>query len=183
MKSQSVALRQFIGNRSLKIVTLFAVFFGLALFCTGCHNGSDEPLTQLQIREIQSRTFAARDAKAVIKEMINVLQDDAFIVKHANLELGLLSAEKDIDVENGWSRFFSVMASGKEGTWKKNYLVEISANVTQFGDETRVRVNFQQKLFDNFGRVMKVHPIYDMEYYQEFFSKVSKGLFIQEEKI
>ncbi|MBS0650378.1 MAG: hypothetical protein JSR93_04380 [Verrucomicrobia bacterium] len=183
MKSQSVALRQFIGKRNLKIAALFAIFFSLALFCTGCHNGSDEPLTQLQIREIQSRTFAARDAKVVIKEMINVLQDDAFIVKHANLELGLLSAEKDIDVENGWSRFFSVMASSRDARWKKNCLVEISANVTQFGDETRVRVNFQQKLFDNFGRVMKVHPIYDVEYYQEFFSKVSKGLFIQEEKI
>lgn len=183
MKTQSVGLRQYIGNRKLNIAALFTVFVGLALFCTGCHRGSDEPLTQLQIREIQSRTFAARDAKAVIKEMINVLQDDAFIVKHANLELGLLSAEKDIDVENGWSRFFSVMASSRDASWKKNCLVEVSANVTQFGDETRVRVNFQRKLFDNFGRIMKVHPIYDMQYYQEFFSKVSKGLFIQEEKI
>ncbi len=161
-----------------------AALIGMTLFGTGCMGRNQEaPMTQLQIREIQTRSFESKDAKSVLKEMINVLQDEAFIVKQANLDLGLLSGEKDIDVENGWHSFFSVLANGKNASWTKNALIEVSANVTQFGKDTKVRVNFQRKLFDNFGRVVKVIQIYDQEYYQEFFFKVDKGLFIQEEKI
>jgi hypothetical protein len=155
----------------------------LSVLGTGCMHHQEQPLTQLQIREIQTRTFEQRDAKEVLKEMINVLQDDAFIIKHANLDLGLLSGEKDIDIENSWNRFFSVMHNHQQASWNKNEMIEISANVTAFGKDTKVRVNFQRKIFDNFGRVVKVVQIYDSHYYQEFFSKVHKGLFIQEEKI
>ena len=160
------------------------LFLCLTVVGTGCmHTVHDQPMTQLEIREIQTRTFENKDSKAVLKEMINVLQDDAFIVKHANLELGLLSGEKDIDVENRWHVFFNMMSNGQQASWNKNVLVEVSANVTQFGDNTKVRVNFQRKIFDNFGRVVRVVQIYDQEYYQDFFSKVHKGLFIQGENI
>lgn len=160
------------------------VFTSLALITAGCISHVQEPpMTQLQIREIQTRSFENKDAKAVLKEMINVLQDDAFIVKHANLELGLLSGEKDIDIEDRWNRFFSVMHNGHQASWNKNAVIEVSANITQFGESTKVRVNFQRKIFDNFGRVVKVIQIYDENYYQAFFTKVHKGLFIQEEKI
>jgi hypothetical protein len=160
------------------ILTLFT------LLAAGCVSQSiDQPMTQLQIREIQTRSFEKKDAKAVLKEMINVLQDDAFLVKHANLDLGLLAGEKDIDIEDGWDRFFNVMANGQRASWNKNALIEISANVTQFGENTKVRVNFQRKIFDNYGRVVKVIQIYDENYYQDFFTKVHKGLFFQEEKI
>ncbi len=169
------------GNSNCK---WFAIFSFLFLLGTGCVTQTqDQPLTQLQIREIQTRTFESKDAKAVLKEMINVLQDDAFIVKHANLELGLLAGEKDVDIEDPWHRFFSVMHHGQQGSWNKNAMIEVSANITQFGHDTRVRANFQRKIFDNFGRVVRVVQIYDPSYYQEFFTKVYKGLFIQEEEI
>ncbi len=160
------------------------MLLAITVLGAGCSTSSSEqPMTQLQIREIQTRNFEKKDAKAVLKELLNVLQDDAFIVKHANLDLGLLSGEKDIDIENKWDRFFSVISKGQQGTWAKNSIIEVSANVTQFGSDTKVRVNFQRKIFDNFGRVIKVIQIYDPNYYQEFFSKVHKGLFIQEEQI
>src|SRR5271170_790306 len=112
--------------------TLGALLLAITVLGAGCStSSSDQPLTQLQIREIQTRSFEKKEAKAVLKEMFNVLQDDAFIVKHANLELGLLSGEKDIDVENKWDRFFSVMSRGQQGVWAKNSVIEISANVTQ----------------------------------------------------
>ncbi len=158
--------------------------FLLTIICAGCsHRSAGDEMTQLQIREIQTRTFATVDAKAVLKEMINVLQDDAFIVKNANVELGLLNGEKDIDLESGWERTLSILASGQHASWKKNAVTEISANVTQFGEDTRVRVNFQKKLFNNRGGVIEVEPIYDLEYYQQFFDKVHKGLFVQQEKL
>jgi hypothetical protein len=154
------------------------------LVMTGCtHRVAEAPMTQLQVREIQTRSFENKDAKSVLKEMLNVLQDDAFIVKHDNLELGLLAGEKDIDIENGWDRFFSRMQSNQQVGHPKNVVIEVSANVSQFGNDTKVRVNFQRKTLDNFGRVMRVTQVYDSSYYQEFFSKVHKGLFFQDEQI
>jgi hypothetical protein len=155
-----------------------------ALLTTGCtHHSQASEMTQLQIREIQTRTFLAKDAKSVLKEMFNVLQDDAYIVKNANVELGFLTGEKDIDLEEGWVRALSIFAHGNNATWKKNAIIEISANVTQFGSDTRVRINIQKKLFDNFGRVLQVRQIYDASEYQAFFDKVQKGLFIEEQQL
>jgi len=74
--------------------------------------------------------------------------------------------EKDIDVESKWAKLFM-------SSWEKNILIELSANVSQVGEQTRVRVNLQRKLYDNRGHVVKVHPIYDSEYYQAFFDKIS----------
>jgi hypothetical protein len=48
---------------------------------------SDPEQTQLQIREIQTRTYDTHDTKAVLKTMLNVLQDDGFIVTEANTDL------------------------------------------------------------------------------------------------
>lgn len=150
------------------------------LFCSGCHS-RDSELTQMQMREIQTQTFAACNAKIVLKEMINVLQDNAFIVKNANAELGFLSGEKDVNVENGWLKALVIVTGGR--SWKKNAVIEISANVTQFGKDARVRINVQRKQYDNFGRVMRVKQILDPNYYQQFFEKVHKALFIHQEQI
>jgi len=138
------------------------------------------PKSQLQIRELQTRMYDTPDTKMVLKTMLSVLQDDGFIVKEANVELGLLSATKDVSVESKgaafWGSFFDV-------AWEKNAIVEATANVSEFGKQTRVRVNFQQKVHDSAGRVAKVSQIYDPLFYQEFFTKVDKGLFIQKETI
>ena len=156
----------------------------LALLTTSCsYHSTDTQMTQLQMREIQTRSFLSIDSKRVLKEMVNVLQDEAYIVKNANAELGFLTGEKDIDVENGWSRTMAILGGDPNSSWKKNEVIEISANVTQFGKDTRVRVNFQKKLFDNFGRVIKVRQIYDQKQYQDFFDKVHKGLFIEQEQL
>ena len=164
--------------------TLIVAIAVLTLLITGCaHRSPGSEMTQLQIREIQTRTFSSQEAKEVLKEMMNVLQDDQFIIKNANAELGLITGEKDVDVSNGWERFFSVLASGQDALWKNNSVIEVSANVSQFGEDAKVRVNFQRKVFDNRGGVMKTAPIYDQIYYQEFFEKVHKGLFIQAEAI
>lgn len=186
-RSQAGPKGRFLASKSFAIASLikWIIIAGLiATVCTSCSFYSQQPeMTQLQIRQLQTRTFAVADSKRVLKEMINVMQDDAFIVKNANAELGFLTGEKDVDVENGWNKAMSILAGNNNSSWKKNQVIEISANVTQFGKETRVRVNIQKKVFDNFGRVMKVHPIYDSKYYQEFFDKVHKGLFIEQEKI
>ena len=155
----------------------------LIMFALGCATGVAPRKTQLQIREIQTRTFETNDTKMVMKAMLNVLQDEGFIVKNAVLDLGLLSAEKAVDIEDKGEAFMMVFLAGPEAKWNKASIIECTANVSEFGEKIRVRVNFQLKVLDNKGGIVKIEQIDDEKYYRDFFSKVDKGIFLQREKI
>ena len=154
----------------------------------GCATTNQTLSTQLQMREFQTRSYETSDTKMVMKAMLNVLQDDGFIVKNANLDLGLLSAEKSMDIENAGEvagQYFGRMLLGAafETRWKKASIVECTTNVSEYGKQVRVRVNFQLKIMDNKGGIVDVKQLDEEKYYQDFFSKVEKGIFIQKEQI
>lgn len=158
------------------------MIFLSALLVTGCHRHREEVLTQLQVREIQTRDFDTKDMKSVMKSMMNVLQDEGFIIKNAVLDLGLLSAEKHVDIENKASAAFQTLLSSHP-RWDKQQVLEASANVSEFGEKIRIRMNFQTKIFDNWGRPSNIETIYDSLYYQNFFERVGKGLFLADQEI
>lgn len=99
------------------------------------------------------------------------------------VDLGFLSAEESIDVENhaefGWEKFWW----GKQATYKKAFIIERTANISEFGKQMRVLINFQGKVLDNKGGMVEVKQIEDEKYYHDFFSKVDKRIFIQKEKL
>jgi len=121
--------------------------------------------------------------KMIMKAMINVLQDEGFMIKDANLDLGILSAVKEIDVENKTGAFFATLFLGYQARWKKNSIIEGTSNISEFSEQCKVRINFQQKIMDNKGAVVDVRQIEDEKFYQDFFAKVDKGIFIQKEKL
>jgi hypothetical protein len=55
--------------------------------------------------------------------------------------------------------------------------------VSEFGKLTRVRVNFEHKTVDERGGTLEVHQLDDPAFYQDFFSKVDKGIFLQRERL
>jgi PBP1b-binding outer membrane lipoprotein LpoB len=150
---------------------------------SGCATTGAPKQTQLQIREFQTRTYDTTDTKMVLKALLNVLQDDGYIVKEANTELGFMTATKEMDVESKTEAFMSSLFLGSSARWDKNSIIESTANVTEFGEQTRVRVNFQLKTMDNKGNVSKLKQVGDEKFYQDFFAKVDKGIFIQKEKL
>ncbi|WP_353686756.1 hypothetical protein [Thermodesulfovibrio sp. 3462-1] len=164
---------------------IFSVIMSIFIF--GCATTEiTPPKTQLQIREFQTRTFDTNDIKIVMKAMLNVLQDDGFIVKNAVPDIGLLTAEKTLDATDKASEFWvqlGVAFGGRETPYRKAQIIECTANISEFGKQSRVRVNFQVKVLDQRGGIMEVKQIDDEKYYQDFFSKVDKGLFIQKEKL
>lgn len=56
------------------------------LLLAGCAIQQPAPpqKTQLEIREFQTRSYETKDIKMVMKSLLNVLQDDGFIVKNAS---------------------------------------------------------------------------------------------------
>jgi hypothetical protein len=163
--------------------------FILALTCTlvyGCASATgvtEVPKTQLEIREYQTREYDTKDVKMVMKSLLNVLQDDGFIVKNASVDLGLISATKEINVENKTEAIILGLLGGQNASWKKNSIIECSGNVSEHGNVTRVRINFQAKTLDNRGNVINVGQITEPIYYHDFFTKVDKGIFLGKQKV
>jgi hypothetical protein len=164
----------------------------MLLFMSGCGTTSVPGMvlgkkvkqkSQLEIREMQTRTYQTKDVKMIMKAMLNVLQDENFIIKQVNMDLGFFNATKETDVENGGEKFWETFWWGKYATYKKNSIIECTANISEFGDGMKVRVNFQVKVMDNKGGCVLVRDIDDPAYYQNFFSKVDKGIFIEKEEI
>jgi hypothetical protein len=145
------------------------------------HGGSQGVISQLQIREFQTRSFETADTVLVMKALLNVLQDDFYIIKNADAALGLVTAVKEIDVDD--RGFWAKLSSGADDRWKKNSIVECSGTVTTLGKRTKVRMNFQVKTCDNRGEVMSVVQVQDQKFYQDFFARVDKGIFLAKEKL
>lgn len=145
-------------------------------------------LPPMQVRAIETRTYQGHDTKTALKTVMNVLQDEGFLIDYGNMDLGLLHAAKTIGetVDQVYSPLPAIVGfNGLSG--KRNSggiaVVEATANVSDFGDGIKIRVNFQQKLTTNwFGvSVTTATPIIDAKSYQEFFVKLERGLFIQQQ--
>jgi hypothetical protein len=193
---------------------LYAVLYAVALAaalssCTFVSQGPPPPRpqqTQLQVREYQTREFDTNDVRLVMKAVLNTLQDDGFVVKNAVVDLGLLTASKEIEIAQSGSRrtnerrdsddyWFRVFESvfGSSGSASRNRqtnnqqparfskfkVIEVSVNVSDIGRRCKVRANFLAKVLDNQGDPMEVFTIDDQKFYQEFFAKVDKGVFLQ----
>lgn len=186
----------------------------LVLLSTACATRAPlEPeRTQLEIREYQTRTFEVDDYTGVMKSILNVLQDDGYMVKSIHSDLGFLSATKDIGVHtSSWSRLddeedgdfsgnigfgFSIGSNSSIGLRQRfpsnrrarpvrptHETIEATINVSQFGQKVRVRASFQSKLYGNNEAVIRVNQITDEQFYQDFFIKVDKGIFLQQQGI
>ncbi len=115
--------------------------------------------------------------------MIDVLQDEGYIVRNAVLDLGLLTAEKSVEAEDRSQLCLGSWIKGGEGRQSTLEVIEISANVSDFGSDTKVRLNFQKKTYDCQGGVFVINQVVDANHYQNFFAKVSKGIFLHSENL
>ena len=168
----------------------------------GCAAAPPPPKTQLEVREYQTRVFDTADTNMVMKAMFNVLQDDGYVVKNAVVELGLITATREVDVAPGQSGsggggYFGglggflfggpgpggIIVSPPPASYPKTEVLDFTGNVSAFGKQTKVRVSFQRKVLDNRGDVVSVEAIDDLKLYQDFFSRMDKSLFLQNENL
>lgn len=144
------------------------------------------PKTQLEKRQFQTREYDCNDKALIMKAMLNVLQDEGFIVNNANPLLGFISGSKEFDVSDR-----SIDIQKEFGTSRNSLCwqgirvatIEATANVTEYGKEIRVRINFKRKLLNAYGNAQVINDIDDENYYQDFFAKVDKAIFLQKQKI
>lgn len=136
----------------------------------------------MEMRSFQTREYDTADAKLVIKAVLNTLQDMGFIVNTADPGIGLLTASKWTNVQHTKKEIKE--ARKKEAVLSQSIVLDCTANISEFGTkQTRVRVNFQQRVLDANGATMQAYPVTDAKFYQTFFSQVDKGIFLQQEGV
>ncbi|WP_456465743.1 hypothetical protein [Persephonella sp.] len=167
-----------------KFFLLNIFFIGIILSINmGCAGKSQPLKSQLEIRSYQTKVFDTKNTKLVMKAVVDTLQDNGFIIKNANTDLGIIVATKEADIESKTQAFFATLLFGYQARWKKVQQVESSVNVSPFGGKTKVRAVFTVKVLDNKGNPVEIINIDNPKYYQDFFSKVNKSLFVLQEKI
>lgn len=141
--------------------------------------------TQLEIRQIQTREYNTADKAMVMKAMLNVLQDDGFIIYNANPLLGYIYSEKEFDSTSSSSDICKEFGLSSAIRWAgiTSIVVDSNANVTEFGKKIRVRMSFKLKTINSYGSVSKVTLVDSNDYYKLFFEKVDKAIFLQKQKI
>ncbi len=138
-------------------------------------------MTQLQVRQMQTRSYNINEPKRALKSVLNVLQDESYIPQQANLDLGYIHAIKEVDITKGGEEFWSKFWKGRDARWRKNSILDCAVNVTEIKDGMRLRVNFQVKMLNNKGEVITVAAIEDPVFYQNFLQKVDKGVFLEKQ--
>jgi len=71
--------------------------------------------------------------------------------------------------------------NNKEELYEKNKIIETTINVSEFSSGYKVRAVFQKKVLNNRGEITSIENIDDMKFYQDFFSKLDKSIFLQKE--
>jgi hypothetical protein len=154
------------------------------LLAAGCKTTSTTPpKSQLEIRELQTRSYETNDVKLVMKVLVSVLQDEGFLVQNSSTDLGLLAATKQIRVESEQDFGTVLPQLSPNVKRRKNSVLDANVVVSEYGTGCRVRVSFQIKMLSKSGKVRDAVAVDDAAYYQRFFSKVDKGLFLQAEKL
>jgi len=157
------------------------------IFLSGCVviTTNDEQKTQLEIREFQTRYFQVNDKNIIIKAVVNALLDEGYIIQNANTDIGFITAQKGYDISEDYSSTVIYRRKWKNKnyyeTYEKNKIIETTINISEFSNGYKVRAVFQYKIYDNKGNLVEIEQIDDEDFYQEFFSKIDKSIFLQKE--
>lgn len=139
----------------------------LVSLLSACQTPSDSSLifdsgnqTQLQVRSYQSRSFDTGNKALVMRAVISTLQDYGFIINRTDFDLGTISATKDI----GGSHLYD--EPELDPTRKTTHVTITIAPKGKNMMVVRMNSEFRRK------------PVCEAKIYQDFFSSLSKSLFL-----
>ena len=164
------------------LAALFILCFALPVCAKRQSEEIITPLTQLQKRQFQTRTYNSGDSVYIMKGVLNVLQDEGFIVYNVNSLLGFIYGVKDFDTTDpnvDISKEFGLTKSRLSYNGVKVATLEVAANVTEFPQNTRIRVNFKRKLLNEYGNAQLIDDIDDAEFYDDFYNKLDNAIALQ----
>ena len=140
-------------------------------------------------RQAQTRRFDTADEAMLLSASAAVLQDLGFNLDESETKLGLVVASKDRDATEAGQVVGAVLIAVLTGVSvpidkrQKIRALLVTRPVGESGDTTAVRVTFQRVVWNSEGQVSKSESLTEPELYQEFFSRLSKSVFLEVHEI
>ena len=154
---------------------------------SGCFNEvAKEALTlpseALSLRRLQTRRFETTDEPLLLESTLGVLQDLGFSIDESEGQLGVLVASKNRDASTVGDFIGSIVIgtmSGEDVPHDVEQKIRASVVTKRLGPHScTVRITFQRTVWNNRGEISKAESLEEPELYQEFFSKLSKSVFL-----
>ena len=174
------------------------VLICLGVFLVGCQNNIfNEALFKealilapecLSDRKLQTRVFEEIDEKRLLTASAAVLQDLGYTIDETEVRCGVIVCSRDRDVtETGQvvlSVTLEILLSALAGTpvsvpydTRQKVLASL-VTAPASNQRVAVRITFHQIIWNSDGKITKNNQVNDSQIYQEFFSKLSKSVFL-----
>jgi len=164
----------------------------LAACATGIPKGALRlPPEAAADREAQTRRYEGITEREVLAAGAGVLQDLGFAIDESETRLGLVVASKErsaVDEKQVAAAYLMTLLSilaltPTEPTYATRQVLRVAlvtrpAGVDRAG-ATLVRVTFQRSVFDNADRLVRLEAVTGPELYQQFFDRLSQGVFLE----
>lgn len=153
------------------------------------------PPDYLSARQQQMRKYSTLDDKQVIQASAAALQDLGFTIDKSETDVGMIVASKNrsaVSVAQTTLAITADVASALVGGYANLYgqtdkeqKIEASlvVNPSLADKATIVRIKFQRVVWNQMGLVSRFETIKDPVLYQGFFERLSKAVFLEEQKI
>lgn len=143
----------------------------------------------LELRQLQTRRFDTTDEARMLSACAGLLQDLGFTLDESETDLGLIVASKERSAVEVGQVVLSVFVAALTGvatpTDKEQKLRAsvVTRPVGENGESIAVRVTFQRIVWNTQGQISKREALTEPQWYQEFFAKLSKSVFLEAHQI
>lgn len=184
-------------RNNISIIGLIVVCISL-MGCATPHLSSNilkPDKNYMQTRQLQMRQYDTVDENKMLLASAGVLQDMGFTIDDSETNLGVIVASKNRGAMqtkqvagriafDAFAGLLGVQANTFESADREQKIkVSVVTNLNADGKKTLVRVTFQRIVWDFSGKVSKMESLKNPELYSGFYEKLSKAVFLEEQKI
>jgi hypothetical protein len=177
--------------KSGKVLHISVVFILVALKMLACQKGVPQEALMftpesLADRQLQTRIFETHHEGKLLEASAAVLQDLGFTIDESEVKCGVIVCSRDRNVTEFYDVGLSIIASlffidYEYATRQKVFASLVTRPLEE--DRIAVRITFQHLVWDTKKELIKNERLNEPEIYQEFFSKLSKSVFLTAHEI
>lgn len=173
-----------------KFITLLVLTCFFLQGCVSIPEGAFKlQQSSLEIRKMQTRKFDTKNEVELLSAGAAQLQDMGYIIDETEKDVGLIVASKDADATDGVqiAQMIAIaLLTGASGPIDKNQKIRVSFVTIPAANNTGsylARITFQRIVWNDRGQIARVETISDPKIYQDFFSQLSKSVFLEANQI
>lgn len=172
-------------------VAIAAILILIILMLFACQKGVPREALMftpesLDDRQLQTRIFETNHEGKLLEASAAVLQDLGFTIDESEVKCGVIVCSKDRNVTEFYNVGLSIIASlffiDYDYATRQKVLASLITRPLE-SNRISVRVTFQHLVWDTKKDLIKNERINEPEIYQEFFSKLSKSVFLTAQEI